>query len=757
MHYGKQILILVIYSSKYLSIFIAKIAQPLLLTVFLLLSGAGHSIAQNCPTNSTDTLIYTLGGTAPNVTITAVDLTTGGISAVDTLPAAGQGGSPNAIGWSVSQKKFYYFANSGSTDLTGSGLKFASYDPVTHVATQLAVPTPAPGGNDASSGSTSFTRGVVTSDGNGFYALSEESVLYYYNILNNTWTTITSTILDQNGNNVSNQWYGTQSPYAPHERSGDIAMDGNGNLWILTSQYGSSTPPATHSLYKLSAPLPTTAQANVTVVLLSQGVLNPGNYSFTGIAFNRSGQIYLGSPNAAGGIYRLNNDFSLTQIVTGISGGGDLGSCALPLTAFPQNITGNVFHDSNGMSDTTVNGTGTNIGGVLFAMLIDQNNGKVVAQTAVSNTGAYAFPNTSAGLYTIAITTNSATVGSTPPAIALPAGWVNTGEFVGAGKGTDSLPDGKLTVLVAGAPVSNADFGVEQTPTSYNRTYNVSGQPVVNVPVNLGSVPMQGSDPEDMPSQANWNNKDIVINATPTNGFVLTYNGTVIKAGDTIKNYNPSLLTIKATSGTPAGTQNTVFKYSVLDAAKQISTPATYTVQFSQPLPVALVAFHAEAVVNCDVAVNWETAIEANMNRFVLERSRDAIKYMPIATIPANGNNSKYKYMDAQAANGNNLYRLMMIDNDSKETYSSVVNVYTNCPDDGAVKIYPTVSSLYVNIAALPGNALIRIYSDMGALVLQAKADSSYITLDVQSLPSGTYMVQVISETGQITSKIVKQ
>ncbi len=351
------------------------------------------------------------------------------------------GVSPNALGYSVVSKKFYYFETSNNP------LTFVSYDPITNTKAVLPSPYTFPHANGT------VPRGVVTADGTGYYLLNEAVELYYYNISAGTWTYITNNLLDQNGN--------VPSVIKNKEVSGDIAIDGQNNLWILSSAYGSQPNPtdATHSLYKISGPLPTTPVASLSIALLQQSAINYNNETYTGIAFNATGQIYLGTPNK---IYQLNNDFSITDVAN-VKGYSDLASCSLPLTAFPQDISGNVYNDANGLGGTpanTIDGVGTNLGGTLNAVLIDRNNGKVVATVPVAANGTYSFPQTSAGIYTIQITTATATVGSNPPAVTLPAGWSNLGEKLGTGPGTDGTPDGKLNVDVSGAPVTNANFGV---------------------------------------------------------------------------------------------------------------------------------------------------------------------------------------------------------------------------------------------------------------------------------------------------------
>ncbi len=146
-------------------------------------------------------------------------------------------------------------------------------------------------------------------------------------------------------------------------------------------------------------------------------------------------------------------------------------------------ITGNVFDDANGLTDSTVNGTGTDAGGPLFAILVDDTN-TVVDCVPVSAGGVFilggAQPNTT---YTVILSTTSETAGNSAPSPSIPSGWVNTGEHLGAGAGDDGTIDGSLEVAVVTDNVNEANFGIQEAsieveksvdPTSVTSTGNVT-------------------------------------------------------------------------------------------------------------------------------------------------------------------------------------------------------------------------------------------------------------------------------------------
>jgi uncharacterized protein YjdB len=130
----------------------------------------------------------------------------------------------------------------------------------------------------------------------------------------------------------------------------------------------------------------------------------------------------------------------------------------------PVTVSGNVYNDVNGLTDNIVNGTGTNAGGTLYANLVDGNN-KVVAATAVASDGTYSFTAISAGAYTVVLSTTQGTQGATAPSATLPGAYVNTGEYVGTGAGSDGTINGITAITVTTTDVTNVNFGIYSCPT----------------------------------------------------------------------------------------------------------------------------------------------------------------------------------------------------------------------------------------------------------------------------------------------------
>ncbi len=223
----------------------------------------------------------------------------------------GSTSTANGIGLNIQNGTFYYFQDNraGSQD-------FVSYQPSTNTYTVLA--------NSPISGST--VKGCVSADGTGYYCIDISGNLCYYNIVNNTWASIGSNLVDQSGNNLLSTFAALGN--------GDMTIDGFGNLWIIaasTTQWG---------LYEINAPLPTSRQASITLnEMVPPTQPTPSNLAFVGISASATGRIFLCTVDD---LYLLNNDLSITHInsfsTTGLV--VDLTSCNYPYYILPIDWTG---------------------------------------------------------------------------------------------------------------------------------------------------------------------------------------------------------------------------------------------------------------------------------------------------------------------------------------------------------------------------------------------------------------------------------
>jgi hypothetical protein len=397
--------------------------------------------------------------------------------------------------------------------------------------------------------------------------------------------------------------------------------------------------------YKLVTLDPKTGQLTFGGVVSGAGIQTEGS-AYGSVFFDASTTMYVFANNL-GRYYSINRSTRVaTQIGPDVApnGANDGASCPNAVL-YNVSITGTVFSDANGMTDNTVNGTGTNAGG-LSVVLWDAVENKVLDIVAVQPDGTYSLAATPGKTYNVIITTQPGVVGSTTqPPVVLPAGWGVTGQKLGSGTGSDGTPSGILSNIAVGTTdIATANFGINQTPQSENLTKPVTGAPVPNQDITFGDSPLFGNDPEDQPGSGSWSNRTIAITSLPTNGFSLFYDGVEITAADLgttgfrIPNFDPSKLATRLTTPT-AGVNGTSFTFATVDATGvQDPTPATVAINFSQALPVifgTVEAFFSGET----LTVNWEALKEINNSHYDVELSADGVHFTKIGTTPTQAPN----------------------------------------------------------------------------------------------------------------------
>ncbi len=173
------------------------------------------------------------------------------------------------------------------------------------------------------------------------------------------------------------------------------------------------------------------------------------------------------------------------------------------------------------------------------------------------------------------------------------------------------------------------------------------------------------------------------------------------------------------------------------------------------PLPLSLLSFTGIKQSNYNQLL-WKTANEVNTKQFVLERSTDGRSFNSFATVAAKGNgNGIYSYDDNVQWNGKIYYRLKMIDNDGKFTYSNII-VLSN-QNNTTVTVYPNPVIDKVTLKFTDNklfNTTAKLIDMSGRLVSTIFIKNNFEIIEMGKLPSGIYMLQLADGTVQ---KIVKE
>ena len=473
------------------------------------------------------------------------------------------------------------------------------------------------------------------------------------------------------------------------------------------------------------------------------------------------------------------SDFNFSKPQSAIAGAtrrplnGDLFYIAVSLNKPTQQITGNVYIDGDGLNDAGggdinrtagVKNPGTNVGGTVYANLLA--GGLVVASVPVNADGSYLFNNVTIGTYTVNISTTQGTVGSAVAATP-PTGWINTGEFVGAGAGSDGAVNGTSApiTLVAGTIQTEVNFGIERLPESIDFT-TVIVKPMLNstITLNVSSVPsmpvLSGSDPEDKPVTGVLTGNTVKITVLPVNS-TLKYNGSniVIGTNNTITNFDPTKLQILFNFPTP--TQQTQFSYAYVDAAGGVDpTPAIYKITWTAggPLAVVLSDFTATSK-ECSAIVSWSATSELNADKYEVEVTTKN-DFTKAGTVIAAGNVSTVQHYEFTYPMQSGIvyyFRLKIINLDGTFSYSNSI-VKASCAGNGHITVAPNPVKDVFHISGMAaGKNTIAIYSNDGKLVRTETISSTFGDVNISNFLKGIYIVRIIAENGTAFSqKIIK-
>jgi alpha-amylase len=181
------------------------------------------------------------------------------------------------------------------------------------------------------------------------------------------------------------------------------------------------------------------------------------------------------------------------------------------------------------------------------------------------------------------------------------------------------------------------------------------------------------------------------------------------------------------------------------------ATGTNYMVWDRGSLPVTLSSVSASWANVKDVVVKWTTLTEVNAGYFDVERSIDGLAFKAIGTVRATGNSTESKHYSLTNTDVNKsyrtkpdvyYYRVKMVDNDGKYSYSSVVRVINLRNRSFSLSPNPVKSRLYIQGLNSSKTYSITITNAAGAsknLLLKAGTNQ----VDVSNLPAGAYFLNM--------------
>lgn len=179
------------------------------------------------------------------------------------------------------------------------------------------------------------------------------------------------------------------------------------------------------------------------------------------------------------------------------------------------------------------------------------------------------------------------------------------------------------------------------------------------------------------------------------------------------------------------------------------------------PLPVELTSFEARAL-NSIVRLDWSTASETNNDFFEVQRSKDGLSWIKIATVDGHGNSNKmisYEAVDANPISGISYYRLKQTDFNGQFEYSEIRMVNRSSV---AASLYaspnPSNGIFTINRDIKDPND-VRVYNLSGKVVDGYRVEvETQLKVDLSDLRAGVYLLNIqFGEGLSETVRLIKE
>lgn len=161
----------------------------------------------------------------------------------------------------------------------------------------------------------------------------------------------------------------------------------------------------------------------------------------------------------------------------------------------------------------------------------------------------------------------------------------------------------------------------------------------------------------------------------------------------------------------------------------------------------------------------WQTATEISSDFFTLEKSKNGIDFAPIAIIETKGSESAgatYEFFDEDSNNAITYYRLLETDLDGKIAYSDVIVLNRVVETNYDIYPNPVDDVLNVDIEMDKAELIeIAIYDLSGKQVEQLSFDAvsgiNQLNIATSNLPTGMFLLEIITSNSVISKKLIKR
>lgn len=180
-------------------------------------------------------------------------------------------------------------------------------------------------------------------------------------------------------------------------------------------------------------------------------------------------------------------------------------------------------------------------------------------------------------------------------------------------------------------------------------------------------------------------------------------------------------------------------------------------------LPILLTSYYAKAVGD-KVKLEWQTSLEQDADRFVIERSTDGRHFSLLTSIKCANipTGSQYTAYDDHPSPGYNYYRLLQYDLNGGKKDFGVRTVLSGADNNLTITAYPNPVTQALNLRLQPVNKEqlhVTLFSAQGAMVyyeaIQLQPGQSNYPLQIKTMPPrGEYYLRVT--TGNGVNRVLK-
>ncbi|MCP4437582.1 MAG: T9SS type A sorting domain-containing protein [Aureispira sp.] len=180
-------------------------------------------------------------------------------------------------------------------------------------------------------------------------------------------------------------------------------------------------------------------------------------------------------------------------------------------------------------------------------------------------------------------------------------------------------------------------------------------------------------------------------------------------------------------------------------------------------LPIELLDFQVDKENKHQVTLNWTLNPTPDLSYFEIEHSKDGINFRTIQKVVYQAGLHSYSHQSDQYTQKDNYYRLKMVEQNTKVSYSATKHLYNSSFEATDIRIFPNPTTSYFSLY-IEGikHFKVEIYNSLGAKVwtttIKDELSNKVHSFPIQQLPIGVYYIKVLDDTQQLgeLQKLIK-